>query len=74
MKVESAEELCLIINAYPEEILNKYLSQLLQGSCNLILDKETKVRKLCIKLLETIMKNVINLKQKFVLTHLTVYL
>lgn len=55
---ESCVELRQIIIVYHEEIIQKYISQLLHEVCPLVLDRESVVRKEAIKLLECILENV----------------
>lgn len=55
---DACVELRQIIAAYPEELIQKYISQFLHEVCPLILDRESVVRKEAIKLLDCILGNV----------------
>lgn len=55
---DACAELRQIIAAYPEEIIQKYIWQLLHDVCPLVLDRESIVRKEAIKLLDCILENV----------------
>lgn len=55
---ESCIELRQIIAAYPEEIIQKHISQLLHEACPLLLDRESVIRKEAVRLLAVILENV----------------
>lgn len=55
---ESCVELRQIVAAFPEEIIQKHISQLLHEVCPLVLDRESVVRKEAVKLLDCILENV----------------
>lgn len=54
-------ELRQIIAAFPDEIIQKHISQLLHEVCPLVLDRESVIRKEAIKLLDCILENVSSL-------------
>lgn len=60
IRKDSCIELRQVIATYPDEVLQKSLSQLLHSVSPLISDKESVVRKEAVKLLDTILKYVSN--------------